>query len=374
MSSKFDFNSFLFSFYLIQFNLYLGLDFELKKIVTYASLILILTVSIFISVIKKNVKINLVLFYIFTLVSIFVFLSSLNTKNTFAWLYYQDFILQGAITIYLFSKCKNYDNILRYLSIITSVVFLLYFLDPFFGYQYTRNYLDYGMKIILPAFMFSSIQRKFYKKLFYIIIEISSFVLLVFFSNRNALLVSLVAYIILDLLITKPSNRKLFKYLIFSSLVFSISFFTKEIVLFLINNSVGIYSYSLNAILQMLEGTSTGLSSRDIIWSNAFRLLNNNPLFGVGIGYFHMLNGEFVHNIFLEILVSFGYFFGIAIILYILLSVFKIIKNNKNPLLISIVIMGMFPLMFNDYFMTWSYFWIMLFIGSNEIFFHKITS
>ena len=117
-------------------------------------------------------------------------------------------------------------------------------------------------------------------------------------------------------------------------------------------------SYAVRAITQMLNGSSNGLAHRDIIWKNAINEIIKNPILGLGVGGYQAKYALYPHNIFLDMYLSFG-IFSLIFIKKIFNKALAVLKK-PNIFLVYILIMGILPLMFNNTFMAWKYFWIMI--------------
>lgn len=89
-------------------------------------------------------------------------------------------------------------------------------------------------------------------------------------------------------------------------------------------------SYSLRTLQMILDGTLTALGDRQRIFELTLSQIKIHPILGMGIGGFGSDSAIYPHNFFLDVWVTFGVFFGSAIILYLIYSVFKALKGNRG--------------------------------------------
>ncbi|MEO6133691.1 MAG: O-antigen ligase family protein [Ginsengibacter sp.] len=131
-----------------------------------------------------------------------------------------------------------------------------------------------------------------------------------------------------------------------------------KLLIFLIGLVLGIYLYdfilSSNVLAQRLlnSAESHNLAGRDIIWKKLIPLIENNPVFGVGVTGYKMYTkkvfGEFTspHNVILEVLCYTG-FVGLLVYITFLFRVFKAsifdykMNGSLSQLLLLIPILGL---------------------------------
>ena len=96
-------------------------------------------------------------------------------------------------------------------------------------------------------------------------------------------------------------------------------------------NSLNIHSRIIN---KLVDGTISDDSRRYIIWDATIQMIIKNPLGYGALGSRHVISeliyAGYPHNVFLELLVDFGLFFGIVIILFMLVAFFRIIFMKDN--------------------------------------------
>ena len=141
---------------------------------------------------------------------------------------------------------------------------------------------------------------------------------MIIFCNRGSLLSACTCLILLELFVGHKDIKSFIKYLL---IIFALYFIYQNlysILTYFYNffKSIGYKSYSLYTYIKTMDGKINGMSHRDVIWDAAYYYFSKNQVFGYGIGAFHSYYGIYTHNIFWEILTSFGIFgFIIAIII-----------------------------------------------------------
>ncbi len=105
-------------------------------------------------------------------------------------------------------------------------------------------------------------------------------------------------------------------------------------------------------------------SGREELYKQILNAISENPILGVGIGGDRLiLNGIYVHNIFLEILVNYGLFFGSFFIIFLCLLIAKLLANNnlnKYDLVIFWISFGFVHLLVSGSYLVDSRFWILM--------------
>ena len=350
---KISVNELLLSLYLILFPSFSY--FFKSQVLNYVFICAIIIAFIFNSLLtnKRNTEINIITLSLFAFTFVFY-------NNDMLIDYLGKYIIYGFLTMLLFSKVENYDKVIHYSAFLHLILFIISIMDPFNNYKIYQGYMSFGLFCALPCFLLFHIEENYYKNKKYIIPEIIS-ILLLFYSNRNTILIAIVFVLIFDLVTKKRSLKKMVKYsllLIFTSIIIM----NAESILNYISKKFQLNTYAITAILQWFHGETTGLAGRDIIWDRAINVFTSHPIFGIGIGGYHARYGVYCHNLFLDILVSTGVLGFILLLIYLFKSI-KIYKclNNK-VFFVFIFVIGFLPLMFNNYFMAWKYFWIAIYM------------
>lgn len=307
-------------------------------------------------------------FLLISLILLILLLSVVLNNNEVIFSRTYEFVIYGAIPIVLLTQVKDFEPFFRAYFYLSIIVFILYVIDPLNHYLFSTSYMVYGYQAMLPAFFGLHIGRKKYKIKYLLILEIITIIMLVIFGNRMASISVLLFIFTVDFLYTKISLEKIIKYLGLSLLTFTFMMNIQKIVSFVVEYLVrkGYTSYSLNAILLYLNGSVRSLSlARDNLWESAYQLILSKPIFGHGVGYFESIYGIYVHNIFIDIALSFG-IVGLLIISILLInSISKLKTKNMDLRLFGILILcTTFPkLLVSIYYFIEPTFWLLIFYG-----------
>lgn len=121
--------------------------------------------------------------------------------------------------------------------------------------------------------------------------------------------------------------------------IFIVSNFTEVIlgVSDFLSSRFGLKVYALDKYARYLKKGNL-LNGRGEIWGNAIQYIQENPVFGKGIGYFeYQENGVYAHNILLQLMCEGGIFVLVPIVLVVLRSLGIVMgvsdKNNRNEYL-----------------------------------------
>lgn len=368
---KIKINELLFALYLFAFPSF-SRFYGNNSIITYVlTILMLLTYIIYnlrenkykIVVNKKMILVNLSILFFFIMTYLF-------NNNSMLIKYFEQYILYGIVTMIFGFGVKDYDKVLKYFGYICIVLFVLSFNDPMKGYIKYSGYMTFGLLCSLPCFTIFHMQRKYYNKKIYIIFELLSIISLLY-SNRNSILTSILCIFIFDLVLTDESISKKIKYLLFFSLI-CLFIYNIDLVFSFIKNTLNIDGYAIRAVESWLAGKTTGLAGRDNLWINAVYEIKNNLLIGIGFGGFHAKYGIYCHNLLVDLVVSCG-IFGVICIGYIVISTINMFKKFENKkYLLYILMLGISPLLFNNYFMAWKFFWA--FIALTIVYERNISS
>lgn len=141
-------------------------------------------------------------------------------------------------------------------------------------------------------------------------------------------------------------------------LVFSkIKFILKVILLIILSFCLLLFVLSSEYwILFVDKLNSAGLSYRDVIWADVFNKINDNFLFGVGLGNYQFLDGYHAystHNLYLFFMVSLGAVGVSTLILLILIFIkklFEIICNKYNDTIMLVFCCGLISIFIHQLF------------------------
>ena len=330
---------------------------------------LLLVIYIINSDFKLNVANTEKMFIFFVLVSGVFLLDFVFRKNSLTFNYYHYFLIYGALTSVFFINVKNFEKLLRYWTIFAIIGGCIYILDPLYSYRVSGGYMEFG-SAVLPAFV-ASIIACFYYKIKYILPITAVFLLeIVIYGNKGATFSAIGAIIFFTIYLTKNKSGHLKRIclLLFSIII---AFFLKYQILKIlikIANYIGIRSYALIGLEESISlgGKLDSYSVRNGIWGNIILELKHNLFFGMGIGGFEKIYGNYAHNFVLDILITHGILLSIIILVIIFIFIRNTINFKNKDLFIfamSILLLWSLPMLFSFTYWTVSSFWIFLIIN-----------
>lgn len=256
-----------------------------------------------------------------------------------------------------YDKTSNYIVIISILSIISYTLIRYIFgsnndidtqnLSGYMGDAY--RLLPFIILIILDAF-------KTHRKIS-IIFSIYSLFLLMSMGNRGSFLYTMIFIALCTIINVKNKSLVIIVILVFFVLNSYLDSFMDVLYLYFekINASTRIFDMYIE------EGINT--SGRDEIYATLFNELNYKWS-GLGLTGDRVITGSYSHNIFIELLFSFGYIGGSIIILLFLTLILKAyrksIKTKDYMFYTALLSFGLLPLMTSMSFLTYNFFYLFL--------------
>jgi len=260
-----------------------------------------------------------------------------------------------------FKIFKKYTKLLSYgvfaISLIIGLILIFKFrsIGP---YSMTLSYY-----VLLPTLVYlDDIMENF--SIIKFINFILSLLIIIALGSRGAIL-CIIFYTIMKLFKLRSKNtfrNLLFLYtLLCITIVFVVNF---EGILLSVNELLLNFNIESRTISLFLRD-EVHLSGRNELYSQTIRAIAENSIFGIGIGGDRLiLNGVYVHNIFLEIVANYGIILGSFLIILLALLIIKSIKSknlNKYNLVIFWISFGLVHLVVSGSYLIDIRFWI--FIG-----------
>lgn len=255
-----------------------------------------------------------------------------------------------------------YNTFERTGSIVLFFGLLISFLDFFNKIDIGTYSMTLSYYLLIPSliYLYKFLNKISIKNLILFLMSLVSVSLL---GARGPIL-SIAVYTIIYLLKIISGKNSIKKTIIYFFLIILLLFgliFYKEILL-LINNILikyNIYSRTINLLLN----ENVHLSGREYLYTGAIELISKHPIIGIGIAGDRYYLGGYVHNLFLEILLDFGGFFG-SLICFILIIIFmesNFFINKKTANIISIFFcLSVVPLLVSGSYLMDAWFWIYL--------------
>lgn len=223
----------------------------------------------------------------------------------------------------LFCSICDYDLFYSYMkkgAIFCSVVAFVYFiLIVFADLDYdSSKYMTISYAALIPwcTLLISSFEKD--GKITAIILQAPFILLILILGCRGALLVAAISWMVL-LLKKNMTSRKVGTVLVVGIVTISFLFSYQRIARTLyefFQTSFGIASRSLRYISQ----GDLHLAPRLIGYNMAIDAINDNFIFGAGLAADYRLLGTYTHNLELQLLLEFGFFFGSILLLFIFIK------------------------------------------------------
>jgi O-antigen ligase len=233
------------------------------------------------------------------------------------------------------SSVKNPDILKKTILVLSYVIFFLGIIYFSLVWSKRIKFSEYSMSysyyLLLPSLVFISQKRIIFDIAFILIC-----LMMLLLGSRGALLAAMIYVLSLWII---DSKKKSFIFIII--LVFVI-FSNSAISLFQgIADNIGISSRTIS---MLQEGNIAESSSRLKIYSDAWNVLIKGPVLGHGLyGDRVVLNGAYCHNIFLEILIDFGFIIGgglLLILFFIMFSVYHKSDVEGKKLILMFICFG----------------------------------
>lgn len=362
-------SEFLLVLYCFSFSFLKPLTVTLKSystLILLASALAIIAVYVFCNLNRLS-QANFLRFVIFLLL-LFIFLGAQlvfwNNSMLFSCIY--NFCIYGLIPVFLLINVRNYTKLLKYWCYTAFVAGIIFLPDPFLNYQWSGGYMPLGFNHLLPAFGACIVLWLYYNKKWSAFAAVILFAEMFLYANKGAALTAIV-YAVLFYLFAK--KEKTGKKVIFAASVMIITVMVVYIFRFQIFDLIyelaqemGVNSYALKTFRELLYTSGDRIYSQRIdIWAQCLQEFAKKPVFGMGIGGFQAQYGYYPHNVFLEILVSFG-IFGLSFFIVAIAVGIKRIKkttdSDKKTFLLMMLILWLLPMQISLSLWNYAMFWV----------------
>lgn len=246
-------------------------------------------------------------------------------------------VISSALCVITVGRIDLFERVLYVISWVAVVEIAIYVISYLRGDFLIDNYnMSFSYACLFPMI---SLYRK--RKSLPVLFSLLIFIIVVAIGSRGAAIIFTV-YLIFDIL---QRNRKLLIPLVV--LVLSINALLPLLVD--IFDTIGIHSRTL---AYFTIGQMGRVDDRNPLYALGVNSVLTSPFLGVGLwGDRVLINGSYVHNIVIEILMDFGLLIGgVLIIFFILIGVFKFLrldKKHKNDFVVY-TLMCIAPLMFSS--------------------------
>lgn len=318
----------------------------------------------------QNVEVPIVVMGIVCIVFLADAVFRLNS-HSYNLLY--EFIYFGIVPVLFLSKVTFVRQLLVYFSYAAVFAFALYGMDPLSGYDVFSDYMGYGYKLALPAFLGTFIGFHYLKVKWMVVFEIISFLSLMMFANRSALLAAVV-FIIFYIFFHYSFNLiAIIKRVLVFGILIALAYINIDPLmdsLFRFTSEAGFQSYAIQKLNYFISSGSADeifFSGRIHIWKQALDMILEQPILGHGAGRFQHVHGYYPHNILLDVLVSAGLIGFMAIAYFIFRSSKTLIQSSGDVRIFSLMMLALwfpkllFSMMFINDTAFWCYFVLFLF-------------
>lgn len=315
--------------------------------------------------------------------------------------YFFFFILYGLIPFLLTRSEYSPTKVIYFTLLIGNIVLI----NPIAFRDYIRvgetyNYVSMDATYAILPSIIATIIYIFYIKnigniLIYVVSLISNAFLLyivMFEGSRGAFLAIIILFIVMfGIYISSKVKVNFglgFIYSFLSALlVIILTFAIVNInkILFWLDNLLLSYDIEIAALTKTMNtiernGILGILNGRDLVYERGYELFEQSPIFGHGIGvYADIYNGDYPHNLFLQLLVEGGMIFAFPFIILFVVMIWYLIKpwTKRDEIYeIRLYILFLFTiciprLMFSSYFWREGAFWLLTFVIFSVVANHK---
>lgn len=257
------------------------------------------------------------------------------SPNEATTIYKNNFFMYGVVVLFLMLNIRDFKLVLHWIFRFSCLNGALIVLDPFFDFQFTGGYMEYGFNMLM--FSFSGLLVGFYymgKKYIFPFIIVELF-MISFFGNKGACIAAIILFLS-GMFFFGNDIKKLVL-----CIVACFGLLNWRIVLLWIIDLAkyfGVSSYSITTMQMMISDYSDVIfSARTDIWETASDWILQKPFLGYGVGVFEEVTHGYAHNIFFDITLAFG-LLGLA--MFIVFLIYSVYRMCRNPNLEYKIVQG----------------------------------
>ncbi len=257
-----------------------------------------------------------------------------GTLNTFCTT-----ILPAAICVHLiYDYDRFYTELINtaiFISSVNTLFLLLFFLGNYGGSEYS---MGYSQALVFPTNVLISLyfknDRKKLTKLVHLVLIVTNILSIIVFGSRGAIVS--IAFFIIVMFIASDNydfNKKVQRIILILVFLLILVVFSKQILQFAVRilNQIGMSSRTLELLVSSGFLTDNG---RMDIWRVLIEKIKDSPFAIRGInadqllqtGFYH--NSNYAHNLFLELIYSFGILIGGALSVWFINKFIKTLRTN----------------------------------------------
>lgn len=313
---------------------------ELISVIVKAVILLVIAFCLpaIINRIDGNTGLVLMMGASFVIMHILIFTDNnsvfLGTLNTFCTT-----ILPAAICVHLIYDYERFYTGLIKTAVLISSINMLFLLSFFLGnYGGSEYSMGYSQSLVFPTNVLISLyfkdDRKNYTNLLHLVLITANVLSIVVFGSRGAIVS--IAFFTIIMFISSENyniNKKAQRIILIIFFVLISVVFSRQILQFAVRilNQIGMSSRTLD--LLAANGFLTDNGRMDI-WTALIEKIKDSPFIIRGInadqllqtGFYH--NSNYAHNLFLELIYSFGIIIGGALSVWFINRFIKTLKTN----------------------------------------------
>ena len=249
-----------------------------------------------------------------------------------------------------------FKNVLEKSSCIVFFIGSILSLFVFLGRASIGSYsMSLAYYMLLPSIVFlNNLFERISAK--YFILLVLSLIVIISLGSRGPILCLLVFVFLRTF---RPSFRTSYKKIIMTSSVLGICtvgmIFFKNIIN-VMYNQLSHYGFHSRTLYLFLNDRGVYLSGRSSIYQSIIAEILKNPILGIGLaGDRRITDGTYAHNIYIELISNFGFILGFILILLITFLVIKslFIKDDIKYILLTMwFCLGFIPLLISGSYLT----------------------
>lgn len=357
-----DKNAKLYALFLFQYALTIPLMSYISSSIIIAAISLFLVFLIFVT--NKGVQINIKVFLFILIMASVLLIKTLISNGSFALII--NYAIYAVVPMLMMLFPFDTKTFFAYGYKLAVLNFFINVLNPFMP---KYNYMRFGYGMLL-TFIFLYIEIRYHncecvkwRKMLSILLLVLSSIEIFVYGARGAFF-SLVLFLALDIFIV--NGKRLFTNICFI-LVAVVAYFNIVPILDLlyeISLKIGIGSYAIAKYrMQLSDGWAVASSGRNKLYSTAIEKIKEHPFVGNPIDE-SLEDGEYVHNLFLQLAQDFGLIALCVLIVFLVYTLFLMmnskISNNSRVLLAVLFAISIGRLMFSSIIWQRPEFWMFI--------------
>lgn len=296
------------------------------------------------------------------------------------------FSLQGGIWAFLVIWLVNNDeDLYKYLNICAFVLFVFYSLQ--FATSLSRGYwvihevtgdvtesyynLEFGYNMLFPISFFVAVAYLKQQYMYYIPFAMGALMILLGGSRGASLFIPFTFVLMFPLKWENISRNKRLLFVFSILLLIPVLFYVYsyyELILYFIMDYLSSKGLQSRTLMSLVTGSFSEANGRDRIFEIVIELIKTGGPFGRGFYGERIFVGQefrwgYSHNLFLELLVSFGYIGGSIIILLLLYGIFSLYRKCRTQeqkiVFVTMLVPSLKLLLSNSFWYT-PFFWALI--------------